>query len=90
MALQTTPKAGTMNVTVLAATAVVRRSTRKKIGQANAVEIVPTAISAMSPSTCGVPGIPVRSATGSTTSAPVVSIPVASSIGCTSDILART
>ena len=43
-------KAGTMNVTVLAAVAVVRRRTRKKTGQARAVDSTPTPIRDTTPS----------------------------------------
>jgi len=57
-AAHSSANAGTMNVTVLAAVGVVRASTRKKIGQATAVDMVPTAINDTSPSGAGVPGVP--------------------------------
>ena len=57
-----------MNVTVLAAVGVVRRRTRKKIGQAIAVDRTPTPRSEIAPSSAGVPGAPDSRATGSATS----------------------
>ena len=78
-----------MNVTVLAAVGVVWRRTRKKIGQASAVDRTPTAISETAPSSAGVRGAPDRRAAGSATSAPAATIPVASSSGSTSASRAR-
>ena len=64
--------AGTMNVTVLAAVGVVRRRTRKKIGQATAVDKTPTARREIA----AIEGERARgtrqAATGSATSAPAV------------------
>ena len=50
--------AGTMKVAVLAAVGVVRRRTRKKIGQATAVDRTPTATREIAPSRASVPGAP--------------------------------
>ena len=82
--------AGTMKVAVLAAVGVVRRRTRKKMGQATAVDRTPTPSSEIAPSAASGPGVPDRSATGRAMRAPAVSMPVASSVGGTSDSLART
>ena len=62
--LQVRANAGTMKVTVLAAVGVVRRRTRKKTGQAMAVDRTPTPMSEIAPSRAGVPGAPDRSGDG--------------------------
>ncbi len=75
--------AGTMNVTVLAAVAVVRPRTRKNSGQASAVEITATPTSDATPPTDGTPGAPESAANGSRRIDAETSWPVAISIPAT-------
>ena len=65
-------------IAVLAVVAFVRSETRKKTGQAIAVETRAIRISETAPSTCGIRGAPDRIATGSRTAAPASSWPAAS------------
>ena len=72
--------AGTMKVTVLAAVADVRLSTRKYSGQASAVDTTATASNDAAPAADGTPGGPDRTANGSRTIEADTSWPVAISM----------